>query len=157
MRIPGLALVSLALACASARPPHPAAVLPLFIEAMESANTDALVSLFADDATVFMPFDSIPQRLQGKEEIRRAFQPFFESLQRRATSPPPYMSLEPRDVVTTSLGDVAIITFHLGRMPEAGATAPVSFSRRTLVVRRACGRWLVSHLHASNVRVPPPQ
>jgi len=44
------------------------------------------------------------------------------------------------------LGDVAIVTAHLVRP----ATSPGT-SRRTFVLRKIGDRWLIVHLHASNV------
>jgi len=147
-----LALLFVA-ACASVPVrPDPSTALTSFVSAMINADADALAAIFAEDATVFMPFDSAPRRIEGREEIRKAFAPLFEQV-RKSASAPPYMKLEPRDVMTQRIGeDVAILTFHLG---DAAATAPTMFSRRTLVVRFENGRWVVEHLHASNLRLTP--
>jgi hypothetical protein len=66
------------------------------------------------------------------------------------------MKLEPRDVKTQTYPGYAVITFHLGTVPPEGATSPRSVSRRTFIVHPVGGRWLVSHLHASNIRLQPP-
>jgi uncharacterized protein (TIGR02246 family) len=149
-------LLVFALSCATspASRPEPQSALTAFVAAMTNADTDALAASFADDATVFMPFDAVPRRLEGKAEIRSVFDRFFQQM-RKPGSAPPYMTLEPRDVRTQLLGDVAVVTFHLGSLPEPGSTAPRSFSRRTIVVRWNGERWLVEHLHASNLTVKP--
>jgi hypothetical protein len=41
-------------------------------------------------------------------------------------------------------GDLALVTFQV----PGGSTA-----RRTFVLRRIGGRWLIAHMHASNFRV----
>lgn len=127
-----------------------------FVDALSNADMDALLAAFRDDATVFMPFESIPRRVQGKEEIRAAFAPMFERL-RASGRPAPYMKIVPRDVETQVYGTTAIITFHLGALPAAGATEPAAFSRRTIVVTREGERWLIAHLHASSMRIDPPK
>jgi len=43
-------------------------------------------------------------------------------------------------------GDVAIVTAHLVRPSTAPGT-----SRRTFVLRKTGDRWLIVHLHASNL------
>ena len=122
---------------------------------MVNADADALAELFEENATVFMPFDSVPRRIEGKEEIRKGFGALFEPM-RKPGSAPPYMKLEPRDVKTQRIGnDVAIITFHLGSIPGAATTSPTMFSRRTMVVRLENSRWIVQHLHASNLQLRP--
>lgn len=151
--------VLLATGCASSTPavrPAPATAASAFVTAMENADADQLAALFDEDATVFMPFDAMPQRLEGRHQIRTAFETFFEPMRKRAAAPP-YMKLNPRDLQTQSLGDTAILTFHLGALPAAGATSPAAFSRRTFVVQWKNGRWLIQHLHASNMRLEPPK
>ena len=125
-----------------------------FVSAMMNADTAALVAIFDDDATVFMPFDSVPRRLEGKEEIRAVFGRFFEQM-RKSQSGPPYMRLQPLDAKTQIYPDFAVITFHLGTVPGSDATSPSMFSRRTLIVHRVNGAWRVAHLHASNMQVKP--
>jgi hypothetical protein len=58
---------------------------------------------------------------------------------------PPYLDIAPKDVKIQMADDVAIMTFHLG---EGGA------SRRTIVWQNRHGKWLIIHLHASNI-LPP--
>ena len=115
-----------------------------FVHALTHADTEELTALFTDDATVFMPMPSMPKRLEGKAAIREAFRGMLEPM-RKPDKQPPYFRLEPLDVETRVYGDVAVITFHL--------TSPAAFSRRTFVLTRKDGKWLIAHLHASNVTV----
>lgn len=46
---------------------------------------------------------------------------------------------------------------HLGPVPALPVDQPTSFARRTFVLRRAGQRWLIVHLHASNVLLTPPR
>lgn len=154
------ALLLFVASCASSSSParhatgsdDPVAVVNAFVAALCNADLDSLVATFADDATVFTPIPSVPQRVAGKAAIRQAFAPFLESL--RATGGgPPYMSLNPREVEVRRFDQTAIVTFHLGQLPSADGHQPTSFSRRSFVLRYASGRWLIVHLHGSNVVV----
>ena len=153
------ALLVLSTACASAHSaarPDPATAISSFVSAMENADADALAGVFTEDATAFMPFDAVPKRLEGREEIRATFARFFAGVRKPGTKPP-YMKLNPLDVQTAPVSDdVAIVTFHLGRVPDA-TSGPTSLARRTFVLHYRDGRWLVKHLHASNIRIEPPK
>jgi ketosteroid isomerase-like protein len=142
-----LLLAALTFGCRTTLPSQelPHAPVDAFLAALTNADSDAVGATFLDDATVFMPFDSMPERVQGRDAIRSAFERFFVSL-RQSASAPPYMKLEPRELHMQTLGDTAIVTFHLG---TAGGP---SFSRRTFVLQRVHGRWRIAHLHASNIR-----
>lgn len=124
-----------------------------FVTAMENGDSDALAETFAPDATLFMPFPEVPSRYEGREAIRTVFEGFFAGM--RSSGPPPYMKLQPVDLLVSDLGDVAVITFHLGRRPDPGATSASTLSRRTFVVRRTEAGWRIQHLHASNMRLEP--
>jgi ketosteroid isomerase-like protein len=126
-----------------------------FIEAMTNADLDALMKLFDDQATVFMPSAEIPQRLEGRAAIRSAFGALFDQL-RKSAAGPPYLSLSPRDLESKVYGNTAIVTFHLGALPSSTAPQPSRFSRRTFVVMRRNGQWRIVHLHASNMAVERP-
>jgi len=112
-----------------------------FITANERGDLSLLMSTFADDATVFMPAEPA-SRLAGKTAIQDAFAKLF------AMRNGPIV-IRPVDVTVQSLGDVAIVTAHLVRPPTAPGTG-----RRTFVLRRDGGRWLIVHLHASNMPRP---
>jgi ketosteroid isomerase-like protein len=124
-----------------------------FVEALSRADLPAVLEYFTDDATLFAPFPEEPVRVEGKEAIAALFEPMFSRLHASGEGPV-YMSLTPRDLDTKVLGDTAVVTFHLGRIPQEPLPEPYSFSRRTLVLHRTAGRWEVVHLHASSVIIP---
>lgn len=126
-----------------------------FVRALTYGELDALENSFAADATLFMPFDELPRRIEGATAIRAAFAPYFSDL-RASDQKPPYFKLEPRDISLQRLGDgLAIVSFHLGELPASGAAGAVRFSRRTFILKRGITRWRIAHLHASNVTVDP--
>jgi ketosteroid isomerase-like protein len=124
-----------------------------FLEALNTADLDALLAAFLPGATAFVPQPTAPDRLEGVEGLRGVFEPFFDRM-RGSGAGPRYMNLVARDVQIDLLGDVAVVTFHLGDLPPPGSGAAM-FSRRTLVVVRDGDRWGILHLHASQVLVQP--
>jgi ketosteroid isomerase-like protein len=56
------------------------------------------------------------------------------------------LALQAQERETQAFGDTALVTFHL-RTDQ--------LNRRTFVLRRDADRWLIIHLHASNVPLPP--
>ena len=56
------------------------------------------------------------------------------------------IAITPADIDAQMYGDVAIVTAHLVRPSTAPGT-----SRRTFVLRKTGDRWLIVHLHASNL------
>jgi uncharacterized protein (TIGR02246 family) len=153
--------LSLLAGCASSmhgpRQGDDAAMEPVtrFVDALTNADIEKLLDAFTDDASLFTPFTSVPQRREGKEQIREAFTPMFASM-RASGRTPPYMQITPRDVRIRYYGRTAVVTFHIGELPRAGATEPSSFARRTAVVTFSGDRWLIAHLHASNTRIGQP-
>ena len=133
-------------ACATQRPAvndGPSQVLRAFVSALNRADIDTITRLFAPDATAFLPLDSFPLELVGREAIRSALLPFFHDL-RQQGSGPEYMHLVAKDVHIQSFGAVAVVTFDAG----AGSVT----SRRTLVIERNSAGWHITHFHGSNIR-----
>jgi ketosteroid isomerase-like protein len=117
-------------------------VLGGFIEALNAADVKALAGFFAPDATVFFPLASLPLRLEDRGQITAAFGAFFEAMRAREPGPR-YMNLAPEDTRVQFVDDVAVVTFHL--------KGEQMISRRTLVLRKLSGTWVIVHLHASNL------
>jgi ketosteroid isomerase-like protein len=154
LRSPGKTLLalfclSLAVGCTTSQP-HENSIhgveqaLAQFLLAFNNLDWPAFRQCFASDATLFNP--DIPgatsvHRLDGREAIESSFQAVFE------LTGPPYMHIVPNNLRIQLLGTVAVATFEFGR---AGG----SFGRRTLVFERRQGRWLIVHLHASNIKAP---
>ena len=116
-----------------------------FLTAFDNLDWELFRAAFAADATVFMPFSTIPKRLNGKEEVEAAFQAFFEQVRQQGKGPP-YLNLQPADMKVQRVGDIGIVTFHL---PDQ-----TGLSRRTVIFQNRDGKWLIIHLHASNMQIP---
>ena len=110
-----------------------------FINALNGFDAERLGRTFADDATAFFPGPPFPAaRIQGRAAIQSAFGQLFAALRQRGTRT---ASLSPVGLTVQLYGDTAIAAFHLMGTQEVG--------RRTLVLRRIGGRWLIEHMHAS--------
>jgi ketosteroid isomerase-like protein len=148
-RLLPLALVILLLGgCASSHPlspDNPEGVLHAFVAALNHADIDTLTDLFDPNATAFLPLDSTPAELIGRDAIRGAFISIFREL-RQGSAGPEYMHLVSKRVITQRSGDAfAIVTFDAGAGPVV--------SRRTLVVMRTASGWRILHFHGSNIRM----
>ena len=137
-------------AAPNAPPPGAKQLLSRFLKAFEDLDMASFIACFADDATVFFPTPEPPQRFGGKAAIRDHFEQVFAAIRRGSpATQPPFHRLEPEDLEFQLTGaDTVVATFHL-RNPER-------IARRTLVLANVHGTWLIAHLHASNVPVPPP-
>ncbi|MBZ5587230.1 MAG: nuclear transport factor 2 family protein [Acidobacteriia bacterium] len=116
-----------------------------FIEALNAADIERFSAFFTPDATVFFPLAPMFLRLEDKEQVTKVFNVFFDSIRKRNTGPQ-YMRLVPQDLRVQIYKDTAIATFHF--------KGPDLISRRTLVLEREGGKWLVVHMHASGIEVP---
>jgi uncharacterized protein (TIGR02246 family) len=145
----GLALAPVASAAQAATPAVPGAVqapdAPVraavgeFVAALNALDAERLGGTFAEDATIFFPGPPFPAaRMQGRSAIQRAFGQLFAGLRQRGARA---ANIAPRGLDVQLYGDTAIATFHLLGGQEVG--------RRTLVLRRTSGRWLIVHMHGS--------
>jgi ketosteroid isomerase-like protein len=115
-----------------------------FLTSFERLDMPAFIACFAEDATVFFPSPEPPERFGGKNAVRNHFQKVFDAIRSNAPSGPPYHRLISQDLEVQLLGpDAAIVSFHLRNSER--------LARRTLVLKKAGGKWLIAHLHASNV------
>ena len=119
-------------------------VIEGFMDALDAADIGKFSAFFAPGATVFFPLAPVSLRLENKEQIVKVFTVFFESVRKRNTGPQ-YMNLIPQDLRIQVWGHTAVATFHF--------RGPDLISRRTLVLDREGGKWLIVHMHASNIAV----
>ena len=112
-----------------------------FIEALNNLEWERFRKSFVADATVFFPAE-VPGRAHGSGEVEAGFKRMFDE-GRKQGGGPPYLRVEPRDVMIQMAGTVAVMSFHLKR--------PGGLARRTIVWQKRGGRWLILHLHASGV------
>lgn len=132
-------------AATPAVPAQPAADAPVraivaeFINALNAFDAPRLGRTFAEDVTSFFPGLPFPAaRIQGRANVQSAFAQLFAALRQRGTSG---ANLAPAGLAVQLYGDTAIATFHFVGQQEVG--------RRTLVLGRVDGRWLIVHVHAS--------
>ena len=117
----------------------PESVTRAIVDTIARGDAAAATNLCADDATVFFPVDNSPLRADGKAAIREVF---ARLLKPGSGAPPP-----PEDLRVQRSGKAAIVTFQM-RNPHVT-------SRRTVALEQRGGRWVIVHLHGSNVRVIP--
>lgn len=114
----------------------PESVTRALVDAIGRGDAAAATRLFADDATAFFPADAAPMRADGKAAIGDVFA--------RLLTPSSGKLPAPENIRVQHAGDIAIATFEI-RNPHVT-------SRRTVVLKRRGGRWLIVHLHGSNIR-----
>ena len=116
-----------------------------FLAAFDALDWEPFAASFAEDASIFMPFPDVVQRLDGWHAIAGVFKPFFDQ-KRGERDAPPYLDLEPLDLAVDVVGtNAALVTFHL--------SSDTVWSRRTVVFQKRDDLWLITHLHASNVKL----
>lgn len=150
----GLAFVPAAFSALAAVPAMPAAApsaegevratISEFVAALNAFDRERFARLFAEDATIFFPGAPFPiRRVEGKAQVIGNFERLFALLRGRGIA---QGNVAPRDLRIQLYGETAIVTFHLAGGEDVG--------RRTLVLARIGGRWLIVHMHASSLREP---
>jgi ketosteroid isomerase-like protein len=122
-------------------PPDVARFLDSFVEAFENLDWDRFRDHFSDEATVFFPAPYGGQRATGRAEVEAGFQRVFERWKKERPGPP-YLEIQPLDLMVQTYGEIHVVTFHLN--------GGESLSRRTLVLGREGGELKILHLHASS-------
>lgn len=118
-----------------------------WLGSFENLDMPVFIDCFSEDATIFfpsfVPAPEMPERAAGKAAVRSSFEQVFAAIRKGASGGPPYHRLQPEDLETQLLGaEGAVVTFHLRNSER--------IARRTLVMRKVQGAWLIAHLHASN-------
>ena len=121
-----------------------------FLTAFDNLDWPAFRGFFAPDATMFHPAAPNQKRIDSPGEFEKAWLGVFARIRKTSgRSAPPYMNLQPQDVMIRILSpDIALVTFHL--------TDANILSRRTIVFRHDAGGWKIVHLHASNLPLSSP-
>ena len=120
--------------------PSVQATLAQFLTAFAQLQLDAMLSHFAEEATAFFPVEHQRLRLNGKAAIRDAFAQVLARVRATGASG---LRLDAADVHVQDFGALAVVTLHL---------PGEHLSRRTFVLQRSAGRWLIVHFHGSNAR-----
>ena len=115
-----------------------------FLSAFEALDWERFSAAFDNDATVFFPMPEPPNRFTGRSEFEPQFRKVFAAIRASNPNGPPFHQLKPEDLTIAILGDdVALVTFLLRN--------EVRTARRTMILVRSENKWLIHHLHASNV------
>jgi len=117
-----------------------------FVTAFNNFNWAAFRESFTDDATVFYPYWSQAKRIQGRQEIEKAWLNIFPEFVNINNSRK--LQISPKDIHLQLYQQNAIVSFHLGDGVN-------SLSRRTLLMIKEKGSWKIAHLHASSVSKDP--
>lgn len=112
-----------------------------FLDALNALDADRMASYFTDDVTAFVPLAQA-DRADGRAAVAGIFRAFVE----RTKPAVGRLDIRPADMTVESSGNLAVVTFNV-RERE-------SIRRRTFVFRRTGDRWLISHFHASDFKLP---
>ncbi|HEY0144203.1 MAG TPA: nuclear transport factor 2 family protein [Thermoanaerobaculia bacterium] len=140
-RLPVFALF-LFVACASVPPGGDAEVRTAmngFLEALNALDAGAINAHFAPDATAFFPVVA-SERVNGKEAISEIFRTYVTETRKNVQR----TNIVAEEMRIERSGDLAVASFQVHN--------PSAVSRRSFVLRREGGRWLIVHMHASNFR-----
>jgi len=118
--------------------------LARFIDAFTRLDWEAFRLCWVSDPTTFFPHTE--NHRAGGKDFDKTWQKVFSIIKTAAAASgvtaPPYHSIDPMDLEIMMLGgDAALATFHL--------MDPRGTARRTIVLKREHGEWLLAHLHAS--------
>jgi Ketosteroid isomerase homolog len=116
-----------------------------FLHAFENLDIQSFMRCFARDATVFFPVPEPPNLFEGKEAIQDHFEQVFAAIRQSSNrTNPPFHRLVPEHLHVQLLGDASVlVTFQMSNAER--------LARRTFVFQKRGERWLIVHLHASNV------
>lgn len=119
-----------------------------FISAFEQFDLESFLALFIhdEDVTIFFPISGMPMRYQGWSSIRQAWQEIFRH--EKTASGDGVFQLHISDLEIQMYENIAIATFLVNNSP------PERVHRRTIVMLRKNGHWLIVHLHGSNFDTP---
>lgn len=113
-------------------------VIDRWHKAFAASDVDALVKLFAPDATILA--DNSKTVVGGAADVRK----YFEETIRTRKPVPPAPTSQQNDVLSE---DIVLITrYSPWTNPPPGQVLP---ERLTFVVTRRNGSWLILHLHSS--------
>lgn len=121
-----------------------------FSKALNQLDLEALAECYSEDVTVFYPFSFSPHRLNGREETlamqRKGFEWARKNLPHPDKSKPLTLNITPADMNIQMLGDdAAVATWH------SKSNFLNRVGRRTAVLHKVNGKWLIVSHHASNI------
>ena len=118
------------------------AAMAAFLDALNALDVQRMDVAFADDVTAFVPTAQAGEAV-GRAAVTGIFRSFAEQT-RKTTSRLGLVPESERVIASPSLG---VVTF------QTHGAAPAVTRRRTFVFRHVGDRWLISHFHASDIKV----
>lgn len=124
------------------------AALSRFLTAFENLDWPTFEASFDPEASAFFPVPEPQERADGRAAVAARFRRVFDEIRASAPSGPPFMRLAPENLRVEPLGPgYALVSFELHNSQR--------IARRTFVLRRSPGGWVIVHLHASSTPVSP--
>jgi hypothetical protein len=114
-----------------------------FTEALNTCDFEKTMDLFLPEATMFFPLPETPLRAENKDEIAAVFKDFYAQV-KSGKSGPRCMNIKPGNIRIQHIGQAAAVSFQI-------VSGPVT-SRRSIILQKRDGHWLILHFHASNIR-----
>jgi SnoaL-like domain len=127
-----------------------------FLTAFNNLDWQAFRQCWAASPVVFFPSLVQPtgkrtDDIAAFEDVwHRQFELIRKDAARRGVTEAPFQNIQPQDLrIDFPSPSIAVVTFHLG--PTNGI-----LGRRMFVLARADAGWKITHLHASNLSLSPP-
>jgi broad specificity phosphatase PhoE/ketosteroid isomerase-like protein len=120
------------------------AAMANFLEALNALDVARMDAAFTDDITAFVPTAQADEAV-GRPAVTAIFRAFADRL--RPTTP--RLNIVAEDERVEASPTLAVVTFQVHERN------PNVTRRRTAVFRRVGDRWLISHMHASDVAAKP--
>jgi len=112
-----------------------------FLDAVEAGDAAAIGSCVSEEVTMFVPFNSTRDAVQGRAAVVALFGRVFAGAQRG-----PAIAIERFDC--RELGPGSWFAESMVRLGN-------EWGRRTLLFCEQAGEWRIAHMHASNVVAVP--
>ena len=116
-------------------------VLTQFADAFHRRNINDLIRLFASDSDVVAIGSDADEKCVGIHEIKALFNRYFENFEA--------LSLELRDTMISTAGQVAWVAADYTITLETGDQETTKYGRLTFVLEKRCDNWLILQIHHS--------
>ncbi len=121
-----------------------------FIDGINSLDLETIKTVYSEEATVFYPFSFTPELLKGREEIlakqSKGFELMHQIYANQGKPAPKTLGLSPTDFHIELLSkNIALVNWHSPR--------PKHLGRRTAILKKVKGQWLIISHHASNMDI----
>lgn len=125
---------------ACTKPRDACAFFAAFVSAFNRRDWPAFRATLDPNVSVIFDRPGPPLRQDGHDAVESVFRQIFPDTP--SVGGTPLSQIQPQELRVQDFGNVVVLSFHL--------SAPTGVGRRTLVLRRAAGRWTVVHIHGSS-------